>query len=215
METSAEIKNIAKALKEWHELGITVTKDAANPHFRSKFASLDNTIETIRIPLASCGLAFAQFPDGDGLTTILTHTSGEWMKATANLKLAKEDPQGQGSAYTYGRRYALSAMLGLVADEDDDGNAATMPRQATQKPATATKPAPTKKDPTTELDAAKERTMVLLSMRGYDKKKQPRKYYADAVMFETGMELNDENIEAINEKLAALVERADAKQQQV
>jgi ERF superfamily len=151
METSPTIKEIAKALKEWHELAITVTKDATNPHFRSKFTSLDNIIETIRAPLASCGLSFAQFPDGDGLTTILMHTSGEWLKATANLKLAKEDPQGQGSAYTYGRRYSLSAMLGLATDEDDDGNAASKPSQTAQKAATATKSGDPRKDRIKEL----------------------------------------------------------------
>lgn len=145
METSPSIKEISAALIKWHRLGITVTKDATNPHFRSKFTSLDNIIETIRAPLTSCGLSFAQLPDGDGLTTILVHTSGEWMKATANLKLAKEDPQGQGSAYTYARRYVLSAVLGLSTDEDDDGNEASKPSVTAQKPTTATKPSDTKK----------------------------------------------------------------------
>ena len=139
METSAEIKQIASALKDWHALEVSVTKDAVNPHFKSKFASLDNIIATIRAPLSKCGLAFAQFPDGDGLTTILTHTSGEWIKATANLKLVKQDPQGQGSAYTYARRYALSAILGLATDDDDDGNEASKPSQTRHAAASATK----------------------------------------------------------------------------
>jgi hypothetical protein len=68
------------------------------------------------------------------------HISGEWLKATANLKLAKQDPQGQGSAYTYMRRYALSGILGLATDEDDDGNTASAPRQTAQKPRQETKP---------------------------------------------------------------------------
>ena len=141
METSAEIKQIASALKDWHALEISVTKDATNPHFKSKFTSLDNIIATIRAPLSKCGLAFAQFPDGDGLTTILTHTSGEWIKSTANLKLVKQDPQGQGSAYTYARRYALAAILGLATDDDDDGNEASKPSQTRHAAPSATKPA--------------------------------------------------------------------------
>lgn len=133
METSPTVKDIASALKKFHEYVEPITKDAVNPHFKSKFASLDNIIAGIRNALAIAGLSFAQFPDGDGLTTILMHTSGEWLKATANLKLVKQDPQGQGSAYTYARRYALSAVLGLATDEDDDGNEASKPR-AVAKP---------------------------------------------------------------------------------
>jgi hypothetical protein len=67
------------------------------------------------------------------------------MKATANLKLAKEDPQGQGSAYTYARRYALAAVLGLAADEDDDGNEASKAPQTVYKPRSATKTADPRK----------------------------------------------------------------------
>jgi hypothetical protein len=210
METSPEIKNIAKALKEWHELGTTVSKDATNPHFRSKFTSLDHIIETIRIPLASCGLAFAQFPDGDGLTTILMHTSGEWLKSTANLKLAKEDPQGQGSAYTYGRRYALSAMLGLAADEDDDGNEATAVRNAVQKPATPTKKAAPTKEPSPDILAAKDRVRIQLKLLGFDCKTKTD--YEDAVFELTDLPLTDTNLDAIIEKLSALLEAKEAKQ---
>lgn len=157
METSATIKDIATALGKFQALEITITKDATNPHFRSKFASLDNIIESIREPLAAEGLSFAQFPDGDGLTTVLMHTSGEWMKATANLKLAKEDPQGQGSAYTYARRYALSAILGLATEEDDDAEATKAP----QKPAAA-RTAP-KAAPGDAALAAKKRIAELLT----------------------------------------------------
>jgi ERF superfamily len=210
METSPEIKNIAKALNDWHAKAITVTKDAINPHFRSKFTSLDNMIESIRHPLVSCGLSFAQFPDGDGLTTILIHTSGEWLKSTANLKLAKEDPQGQGSAYTYGRRYALAAMLGLAADEDDDGNAATTSRNAVQKPATATKRSTTTKVPTTDLLAAKDRVRTLLKLLGHDCKTKAD--YENTVFDITDRLLTDENLDAINEKLSALLEAKEAQE---
>ena len=56
--------------------------------------------------------------------TKLTHTeSGQWQSSIAVVPLPKADPQGMGSAITYARRYALTAMLGLVT-EDDDGEAA-------------------------------------------------------------------------------------------
>ena len=58
------------------------------------------------------------------LTTRLIHESGEWIEDTASCPLAKQDPQGLGSALTYLRRYSLSAICGLYAD-DDDGNSAS------------------------------------------------------------------------------------------
>ena len=57
--------------------------------------------------------------------TILAHESGEWIQSDLCLPLAKHDPQGVGSAVTYGRRYGLAAIVGIVADIDDDGNAAS------------------------------------------------------------------------------------------
>jgi hypothetical protein len=59
------------------------------------------------------------------VSAILQHVpSGESISATAPVPLAKNDPQGAGSAITYGRRYALGMLLGLVAEEDDDAQAA-------------------------------------------------------------------------------------------
>lgn len=195
METSQSIKEIASALKDWHALEISVTKDAVNPHFKSKFTSLDNIIATIRAPLSKCGLAFAQFPDGDGLTTILTHTSGEWIKSTANLKLAKEDPQGQGSAYTYARRYALSAVLGLATDEDDDGNEASKPAHTRQVASHTTKAA----DPDT---GAKIKMARLLSDLGH-KGLKGETFIAKIVEL-TELEVVRENYADIIERLETL-----------
>ena len=57
--------------------------------------------------------------------TVLAHESGEWISGELLLPLTKADAQGVGSAITYGRRYGLAAIVGIVADEDDDGNAAS------------------------------------------------------------------------------------------
>ena len=65
------------------------------------------------------------------LTTRLFHDSGEWVEDTATIPLPKNDPQGYGSAATYGRRYALAAITGLYQD-DDDGVGAMRP--AAKKP---------------------------------------------------------------------------------
>lgn len=61
------------------------------------------------------------------ITTMLAHSSGQYISSTLTMTVTKLDPQAIGSAITYGRRYALAAMVGL-AQEDDDGEKA-MARQ--------------------------------------------------------------------------------------
>jgi hypothetical protein len=125
MNKSATIENLAKALTAFQSEVATVSKTADNPFFHSKYADLASIIEAIRKPLAKNGLSFSQFPDGDSLTTILLHTSGEWIEASYTLNAVGKKPQEVGSAITYARRYALGAVLGIATDEDDDGNAAS------------------------------------------------------------------------------------------
>ncbi len=127
MEKSQSIKNLAKALMLFHLKVEKIKKDASNPFFKSKYASLSNILESIDTPLAESGLTFTQFPVAEhGLATLLMHEeSGEYIQGEYYMKPVKDDPQGIGSAITYQRRYALAAILGLNIDEDDDGNAAT------------------------------------------------------------------------------------------
>jgi hypothetical protein len=134
MEKSTSIKNIAAALITFHVKCDKVGKDATNPFFKKKYASLSNILDTINDPLNESGLAFVQFPTGiDGLTTILIHAaSGEYIQECYEMKSAKDDPQSRGSAITYQRRYALAAILGLNIDDDDDANAASRPAEAKQ-----------------------------------------------------------------------------------
>ena len=104
----------------------TVVKNATNPHFKSKFAPLDTIIEMIRPILPKHGLAVMQFTDiaeaGIVVETVITHSSGQYISGALAMPVVKQDPQGYGSALTYGRRYALAAALGIVSDEDVDGN---------------------------------------------------------------------------------------------
>jgi hypothetical protein len=58
------------------------------------------------------------------MVTTLAHTSGQWMKSYLPLNPSKNDSQGMGAAITYLRRYSLSAIVGVVCDEDDDGETA-------------------------------------------------------------------------------------------
>jgi hypothetical protein len=106
-------------------------KDATNPAFRSKYADLGAVWEAVKQPLTDNGFSVIQSPDFDGdtmwLRTTILHVSGERVEGRYPLRPVKQDPQGFGSALTYARRYSLSAMLGVVADDDDDGNAASAP----------------------------------------------------------------------------------------
>jgi hypothetical protein len=127
--TSESTKHLAGALLAFQGYVSGVKRDAQNPHFRNRYATLENVIDTARPALQECGVAFIQAPGAivDGsleITTRLTHAeTGEWMQSTMHMPLGKRDPQGAGSATTYGLRYSLMAMLGLPPTDDDDGNA--------------------------------------------------------------------------------------------
>jgi len=114
-----------------------IPKDSTNPFFKSKYAGLPQVIETASPILAKHGLAVSQHIgyelDNDTLETWLLHTSGQYLVSRMRLLLTKQDSQGQGSAITYARRYSYMAILGLVADDDDDGNAASKQPSAPQE----------------------------------------------------------------------------------
>jgi len=111
-----------------------VGKNAVNPFFKNEYMTLSNIMTTIQPLLAKHKLAISQTVtniDGQSaLITVLVHESGETFEASnpMPLLLPKQDPQGQGSAITYARRYALCALLGIVADEDDDASKASEPK---------------------------------------------------------------------------------------
>jgi len=129
MKTSESIKEIATALSKAQSEFEAITKDAANPFFKSKYATLDAIIKTVKPTLAKNGLSVTQGNEttesGIIVTTYLMHSSGEWVESELSMPVVKNDPQGYGSAITYGRRYAYSAILGVATEEDDDGNLAT------------------------------------------------------------------------------------------
>jgi hypothetical protein len=146
MKTSNSLVKLAPALVAAQAEITWATKDSTNPHFNNRYADLQSVIEAIKPALNKHGIFFSQHPTPSdagklGLTTILLHSSGEWIEDTAIIPLPKNDPQGYGSAMTYGRRYGLAAICGLF-QSDDDGEAAKpsqMPVKATQSPAMANK----------------------------------------------------------------------------
>jgi hypothetical protein len=130
MNTSEQINEIAAALAKAQGQIQPAAKDKTNPAFRSRYADLTSIWEACRAPLTENGIAVVQMPvdSTDGrvaLVTTLLHSSGQFISSMVSTRLVKDDPQGVGSALTYLRRYSLAAMVGVVADEDDDGNAAS------------------------------------------------------------------------------------------
>ena len=107
--------------------------DRDNPFFKSRYATLTSLWEAARDALSANGLAVTQATDvSDGeivLITTLLHSSGEWIGGVYPVRATDAKPQSLGSAITYARRYAFGALVGLIADDDDDGNAASAPAQ--------------------------------------------------------------------------------------
>ncbi len=122
----------AKAFVQGQKATEAVKKAASNPAFKSKYADLSEVVEATVPALNSAGIGVIQAPEFDGemvsVTTIFIHESGSSLTGVLKLRPSKADPQGVGSAITYARRYSLLAMTG-AAPEDDDGNAASGPRQ--------------------------------------------------------------------------------------
>ncbi len=148
MEKSDTIIELAKALSAFQGELSPAIKDSTNPFFKSTYADLNSVWEVIREPLCKNGLSVTQLTYVDWknqlyLETVLLHRSGEWVLSRYPIVSSKTDPQSVGSALTYARRYALSAMLGGSA-EDDDAEGAVV-RTATSTPEKS-KPSPVKEN---------------------------------------------------------------------
>jgi hypothetical protein len=132
MKTSEQIDLISTALSlAQGEMG-PASKSTENPFFKSKYANLNQIWDALKIPLSKNKLSVFQdlvtTDKGISVTTRVSHASGQWIEfGPLEIPSQKKDAQGLGSAASYGRRYALSAALGVVSEDDDDGNAACSP----------------------------------------------------------------------------------------
>ena len=128
-ETSAELDKLAPALVAFQKAVKDPEKLSKNPHFKSKFASLEDSIEAIRHVANDCGFSITQWRVGHGVSTLMLHTSGQFIRGDAEMIIEKLTPQALGSATTYERRYSLLGATGTSGDVDDDGEEA-MRREA-------------------------------------------------------------------------------------
>ena len=130
----SELNELAAALAKAQGRIHPAPKDADNPFFKSKYASLPAVREAMQAAFAENGLSVVQIPEVvDGqlrLRTILMHSSGQTLDCGALIAdVDLSNPQKIGSAITYFRRYSLAAISQTVADDDDDGNAASQPKK--------------------------------------------------------------------------------------
>lgn len=130
MKTSETIELISAALVSMQAEAQHANFDSKNPHFKSKYASLAEVIDTAKPVLAKHGLAVIQLPAfreniGHVLCTRIIHSSGQWIEDEMRLNPIKDDPQGLGSALTYARRYSIPGICMIASEDDDDGNRAS------------------------------------------------------------------------------------------
>ena len=124
---SDQIDKLAGALAKAQSQIRGAAKKSKNPFFNSNYADLHTVIESCMPQLSANGISVVQGTDfnkrdGWSVTTMLMHSSGQWIKSSCKIILGpKQDIQALGSAITCGRRYLLSSMAG-VGQFDDDGN---------------------------------------------------------------------------------------------
>lgn len=150
---SETIIKLSKSLVETQKELKQPLKDAKNPFFKSEYVPLENVAEAITQTATKYGLAFSQHAttteSGNvSVGTIVFHESGEYIEyPPLILKPENTKPQSIGSAITYAKRYALSAIFGITSDKDDDGNKANgngepqkQPQKRNQKQAPQNEP---------------------------------------------------------------------------
>ena len=145
MNRSENIAELAAALAQAQGEMHGAEKDAVNTFYGgNRYATLGSIWEACRGALSANGLSVVQTPecvtaDGDKLIvrvvieTVLFHSSGQWIANTLVMPVEKLTAQGVGSAITYGRRYALAAMVGVAPGDDDDGVAVSRPGKPSAK----------------------------------------------------------------------------------
>lgn len=151
VQMSGSIGQLTEALQTFQRTCPKIPKSSRNPFLNSRYADLAAILDIIKEPLLEAKLTVMQLPVGEyGLTTILAHVSGEWIKSRYTMqplesiidKSTKEKaitPQSLGSVITYQRRYAIGAILCLNIDDDNDANP-TNGQVDTSTPATPPKP---------------------------------------------------------------------------
>lgn len=161
MKSSDQLGELFAALAKAQAEIEGAVKDSKNDFYKSNYADLAAVWDACRVPLSKNQLSVVQLPDSDdpnilALTTVLGHSSGQWISSRLVMTPAQLTPQGVISALTYARRGALSAIAG-VSPEDDDGNTASGVNAGPKYPPPAKTPAPKELPDYTAAQFAKNR----------------------------------------------------------
>ena len=203
---SASIKNLAKALSQAQAEYpiIPKNKTAKIGTYSYHYADIADVITAVAPINLKYGLSFVQIPltinRQHQLVSTVMHESGEWIEGTLDLEPKDRTPQALGSAITYGRRYALGAMLGVVTEEDDDGKAGTEGTRSESKARTQ----PAEDSATTQL--AKARSVLTALMRDAGLNKQDGLDFCSMI---AGRDITDKN-ELTLEELTAVANKLKA-----
>lgn len=143
MKTSEATDIIDAALAKAQAELVNPSKDATNPHFKSKYATLDAGLNIVRECLSRHGISFTQptrVEDGILMLNTRLATGGQWIVSEYPVCAFPVKHQEMGSALTYARRYSLFSLVGIAGEEDDDANAAASPTSAPKRVPTPPKP---------------------------------------------------------------------------
>jgi len=129
MRTSEKTEKLDRALLEIHmTIGTRIITDEVNPHYRSKYATLAQVLDKIKITANRNGVIVEQVPTGDHVLTRITHVESSQFKEFEYRIQAKgpTNPQAVKSANTYAKRDSLEGFFNVAeSEDDDDGNAAS------------------------------------------------------------------------------------------
>lgn len=128
MRTSEQVDKIAAALLAFQKEVEPPTKTKENPYYKSMYADLCSLFAHCKPLMQKNGLVFTSV----GLTSRLMHSSGQWIEGDFTCEMHGLSAQQVGSAMTYGRRYNFQGLLGINAEDDDDGEG-TKPKAAQQQ----------------------------------------------------------------------------------
>ena len=178
MNKSDSIAKLAAALCEAQKTELFALADKINPFFKSKYADLSSVWDAIRSPLTSNGMAITQTMasdsmDGVTIETTLMHISGEYISGSLYIKPEKNTPQGLGIAITYGRRYALMAIIGISPEDDDGEGAMARKRKGENKTPKAT--TNTSDVPNSAIETPKSTDTKIESFEGFCARKKLNK----------------------------------------
>lgn len=127
--TSAETGNISKAMCSFNALNLRIEKNGEaniNATVKRKYVKLDDIMNVVRPELAKLNCYVEQHLAGDSVITRVVHISGEFIASKLHYQTWEANQvnnlQRLGGGLTYLKRYSISAILNIVADEDTDAD---------------------------------------------------------------------------------------------